>query len=122
MIYNRNERPDYVVLSTGEKFNYSGSYQEKYIGNYITTITMLYIEDEDSLIKIIEEHYDDGISSYTKSRKENFLGIIDYAYTKQNLADAKQLIFMEKYFPDLKPVNVSPIVKRLIEELKGGKL
>ncbi len=112
----KNKTLDYVVLQDGRKFDLNNVTTKT--RGYFTTTQWVSI----SLFTVkmcTEEIYDDGITRYRAGFLETVLGHIDYAYTNEDLEDAKKLIFMEQYFPNLKPVKITKTIKRLMKELKG---
>lgn len=109
---------DFVVLKNGKIIDYNKIVENtNFNGHYTKTP---YIDGND-LVYLVTRHWSNGISSCAYHEPDIYIGKIDYTYTKQDIKDAEMLLFMEKYFPNLKPVKVSKAVKRLMKEMKADK-
>ena len=75
---------------------------------------------DDKLYIITDFYKDYGIGTHSGRESEKCIGRIAYTFTDKDVEDAKFLLRMERYFPDLKPSKVSEAVKKLMERLKNG--
>lgn len=87
------------------------------------TKTRLYeIKCNKQLFTVHHCHTDDGITSHGWWELGVYIGPVAYTYNKKDLEDARFLIKMEEYYPDLKPNEISPTVTKVIELLTKGEI
>ena len=109
---------EYAVLKDDRiaKLSYSEKTVSGPCGGTITTSTWFYVKGY-KLYKAISHHEDNQYASHSWSDEPVFIDEVKYVYSDEDIEDAKLLIRMQKYFPNLKPSRVSAVVKELIKRL-----
>lgn len=108
----------YAVLKNGDtiKLTYSERTVQNTCGGRVTTSVLYYVRDN-KLYQSTSYHEENRYATHSWSDAPIFIGEVKYTYSDEDVEEAKFLLKMSKYFPNLKASRVTASVKELIKRL-----